>query len=152
RLTGQNIPEEIEVRGEVFMPAQAFADFNEARVEAGEIPFAKPRNAAAGSLRQKNPAEPAKRPLSMFVHGLGTVTGGEPITSQHHAYDLLEQWGLPVSPYTKLFHGTSAEVTQKVANYIADYGERRHDLVHQIDGIVVKVDHVTYQQQLGYTS
>lgn len=152
RLTGQDIPEELEVRGEVFMPAQDFVDFNEARVEAGEIPFANPRNAAAGSLRQKNPAETAKRPLAMFVHGLGTVTGGKPITSQHHAYDLLEQWGLPVSPYTKLIHGTSAEVAQQVGDYITEYGERRHELVHQIDGIVVKVDHVTYQQQLGYTS
>lgn len=151
RLVGDDIPEQLEVRGEVFMPIKDFTEFNEARVEAGEVPFANPRNAAAGSLRQKNPAETAKRPLAMFVHGLGIVSGTT-ITSQHQAYDLLEQWGLPVSPYTKLFHGTSDEVAEQVEHYISYYGEHRHDLVHQIDGIVVKVDRVTYQQQLGYTS
>ncbi|GAA2024471.1 NAD-dependent DNA ligase LigA [Yaniella flava] len=151
RLTGDNIPEELEVRGEVFMPAKDFEDFNEARVEAGEVPFANPRNAAAGSLRQKNAAETAKRPLAMFVHGLGTVTGTT-ITSQHQAYDLMQQWGLPISPYTKLLNGTSADVAEQVGEYIADYGGRRHELVHGIDGIVVKVDHVSYQRQLGYTS
>lgn len=151
RLTGDDIPEELEVRGEVFMPVKDFTEFNDARVEAGEVPFANPRNAAAGSLRQKNSAETAKRPLAMFVHGLGIVSGTT-ITSQHQAYDLLQQWGLPVSPYTKLFHGTSGEVAEQVEQYISYYGEHRHDLVHQIDGIVVKVDHVTYQQQLGYTS
>lgn len=151
RLVGEDIPDQLEVRGEVFMPVKDFTEFNEARVEAGEVPFANPRNAAAGSLRQKKPAETAKRPLAMFVHGLGTVSGTT-ITSQHQAYDLLQQWGLPVSPYTKLFHGTSAEVAEQVEHYISYYGEHRHDLVHQIDGIVVKVDHVAYQQQLGYTS
>lgn len=151
RLTGDNIPEELEVRGEVFMPAKDFEDFNEARIEAGEVPFANPRNAAAGSLRQKNAAETAKRPLAMFVHGLGTVTGTT-ITSQHQAYDLMQQWGLPISPYTKLINGTSAEVAEQVGEYIADYGGRRHELVHGIDGIVVKVDHVSYQRQLGNTS
>ena len=151
RLVGDDIPEQLEVRGEVFMPIKDFTEFNEARVEAGEVPFANPRNAAAGSLRQKNPAETAKRPLAMFVHGLGIVSGTT-ITSQHQAYDLLQQWGLPVSPYTKLFHGTSDEVAEQVEHYISYYGEHRHDLVHQIDGIVVKVDRVTYQQQLGYTS
>ena len=151
RLVGDDIPEQLEVRGEVFMPIKDFTEFNEARVETGEVPFANPRNAAAGSLRQKNPAETAKRPLAMFVHGLGIVSGTT-ITSQHQAYDLLQQWGLPVSPYTKLFHGTSDEVAEQVEHYISYYGEHRHDLVHQIDGIVVKVDRVTYQQQLGYTS
>src|SRR5699024_7999443 len=151
RLIGEDIPDQLEVRGEVFMPVKDFTEFNEARVEAGEVPFANLRNAAAGSLRQKNPAETAKRPLAMFVHGLGTVFGTT-IPSQHQAYDLLQQWGLPVSPYTKLFYGTSAEVAEQVEQYISYYGDHRHDLVHQIDGIVVKVDHVTYQLQLGYTS
>lgn len=151
KLTGDNIPEELEVRGEVFMPRTAFTELNDARAEAGQAPFANPRNAAAGSLRQKDPAETAKRRLAMFVHGLGTVTGAT-ITSQHQAYELLEQWGLPVSPYSRLIHGTSTEVAQRVGEYITEYGERRHELVHQIDGIVVKVDDVTYQQQLGFTS
>lgn len=151
KLTGDNIPEELEVRGEVFMPPQAFAQLNEARVAEGLDQFANPRNAAAGSLRQKDPAETAKRRLSMFVHGLGTVSGAT-ITSQHEAYDLLDSWGLPVSPYTKLVTGPSDTVAQDVIDYIEYYGEHRHDLVHQIDGIVVKVDDVTHQNQLGYTS
>ena len=151
KLTGDNIPEELEVRGEVFMPPQAFVELNEARADAGLAPFANPRNAAAGSLRQKDPAETAKRRLSMFVHGLGTVSGAT-VTSQHQAYELLESWGLPVSPYSKLITGPSDQVAQQVIEYIDDYGDRRHDLIHQIDGIVVKVDDVTYQQQLGYTS
>lgn len=151
KLTGDDIPEVLEVRGEVFMPPSAFAELNEARAEAGLAPFANPRNAAAGSLRQKDPAETAKRRLSMFVHGLGAVSGAT-ITSQHQAYEKLESLGLPVSPYNKLITGPSDKVAQQVIDYIEEYGERRHDLVHQIDGIVVKVDHVTYQQQLGFTS
>ncbi|HIW45540.1 MAG TPA: NAD-dependent DNA ligase LigA [Candidatus Yaniella excrementigallinarum] len=151
RLAGEDIPDELEVRGEVFMPGKDFSEFNKTRVAAGEAPFANPRNAAAGSLRQKDPAETAKRPLAMFVHGLGTATGTT-ITSQHHAYELLAQWGLPVSPYTKFIQGTPSQAVQQVSDYIAEYGEKRHDLVHQIDGIVVKVDDVTYQRQLGYTS
>ena len=151
KLTGDDIPEVLEVRGEVFMPPSAFEELNEARADAGLAPFANPRNAAAGSLRQKDPAETAKRRLSMFVHGLGTVSGRS-ITSQHQAYERLESLGLPVSPYNKLITGPSDKVAQQVIDYIEEYGDHRHDLVHQIDGIVVKVDHVTYQQQLGFTS
>ncbi|GAA4111324.1 NAD-dependent DNA ligase LigA [Enteractinococcus coprophilus] len=151
KLSGENVPEEIEVRGEIFMPGEAFTELNEARADAGLAPFANPRNAAAGSLRQKDPAETAKRRLAMFVHGFGTVTGAT-ITSQHQAYEKLAEWGLPVSPYSKLIRGTSTEVAKQVVDYIDHYGEHRHDLVHQIDGIVVKVDDMTYQRQLGFTS
>src|SRR5690625_5038620 len=133
------------------MPPSALAELNKARAEAELAPFANPRNAAAESLRQKDSAETAKRCLSMFVHGLGDVSGAT-ITSQHQAYEMLESLGLPVSPYNKLITGPSDKVAQQVIDYIEEYGERRHDLVHQIDGIVVKVDHVTYQQQLGFTS
>jgi len=152
KLQGENVPEELEVRGEVFMPPQAFRELNDARAEEGLAPFANPRNAAAGSLRQKDPAETAKRRLSMFVHGIGTVSGVTPVTSQHEAYERLASYGLPVSPYNKLVTGSSEQVAQEVIDYIDEYGDRRHDLIHQIDGIVVKVDHVTYQRQLGYTS
>ena len=151
KLTGDNIPAELEVRGEVFMPPQAFNELNDARADEGLAPFANPRNAAAGSLRQKDPAETAKRRLSLFVHGLGRVSGAT-VTSQHQAYELLASYGLPVSPYSKLITGPSDQVAQEVIEYIEDYGNRRHDLIHQIDGIVVKVDDVTYQRQLGYTS
>lgn len=151
KLAGDNIPAELEVRGEVFMPPQAFNELNDARADEGLAPFANPRNAAAGSLRQKDPAETAKRRLSLFVHGLGRVSGAT-VTSQHQAYELLASYGLPVSPYSKLITGPSDQVAQEVIEYIEDYGNRRHDLIHQIDGIVVKVDDVTYQRQLGYTS
>ncbi len=88
----------MEIRGEVFIPSKAFAEFNEALIEAGKAPLANPRNAAAGSLRQKDPAETAKRPLRMFVHGIGAREGLE-TTSQSDTYRQLEEWGLPISPY-----------------------------------------------------
>src|SRR5699024_1702673 len=121
RLAGEDIPDELEVRGEGFMPGKDVSAVNETRLAAGEAAFANPRNAAAGSLRQKDPAETAKRPLAMFVHGLGTATGTT-ITSQHHAYELLAQWGLPVSPYTKFIQGTPSQAVQQVSDYIAEYG------------------------------
>lgn len=152
KLTGKNFPEEVEVRGEIFMPSVDFKAFNETRVADGLAPFANPRNAAAGSLRQKDPAETAKRPLDMFVHGIGANTGFD-ITSQHQAYDLLAEWGLPVSPYTQLYTAeTPEQAREDVLEFIAEFGRRRHALVHEIDGIVVKIDDVDLQTQLGFTS
>src|SRR5699024_7425447 len=101
QLTGSNHPEELEVRGEIFMPSEEYAAFNDQLVASGHPPLANARNAAAGSLRQKDPAKTAKRPLSMFVHGVGARSGLE-LTSQHHTYDQLAEWGLPVSPYTEV--------------------------------------------------
>ncbi|CAM3076804.1 DNA ligase [Arthrobacter ulcerisalmonis] len=145
-LSGAGIPAEVEIRGEVFIPSTAFAEFNAALIEAGKAPLANPRNAAAGSLRQKDPAETAKRPLQMFVHGIGAREGlGS--ASQSETYALLKEWGLPVSPYFEVL-GTVAEVLA----YIKGYGEKRHKLLHEIDGIVVKVDDFATQRALGYTS
>ncbi|MEH0058374.1 NAD-dependent DNA ligase LigA [Auritidibacter ignavus] len=152
RLRGDNIPELVEVRGEIFMPSQAFREFNQQRAESGLAPFANPRNAAAGSLRQKDPALTAQRPLSMFVHGIGAREGLE-LTSQYETYQQLGEWGLPISPYTTFFSAESAEAAhQDVLDYIAQYGDQRHELVHDIDGIVVKIDDFDLQRQLGYTS
>ncbi|WP_394941968.1 NAD-dependent DNA ligase LigA [Psychromicrobium sp. YIM B11713] len=146
QLTGENLPEEVEIRGEVFIATKDFIALNEQMVEAGKAPFANPRNSAAGSLRQKDPAETAKRPLSMLVHGIGTRQGLE-VLSQSESYRLLKEWGLPTSPYFKVLDGY-----QEILDFIAHYGEHRHDLLHEIDGIVVKIDDFDTQRALGYTS
>jgi DNA ligase (NAD+) len=145
-LSGTSFPAEVEIRGEVFIPSKDFAAFNEALIEAGKAPLANPRNAAAGSLRQKDPAETAKRPLRMFVHGIG-ARDGLPTSSQSETYKLLAGWGLPVSPYLKVLGSF-----EEVLDFIKHFGEHRHDLLHEIDGIVVKIDDFATQRALGYTS
>lgn len=145
-LKGTDFPAEMEIRGEVFIPSKAFAEFNEALIEAGKAPLANPRNAAAGSLRQKDPAETAKRPLRMFVHGIGAREGLE-AQSQSDTYALLEKWGLPVSPYFEVLNNLD-----EVLGFIRKYGDQRHKLLHEIDGIVVKVDNFATQRALGYTT
>ena len=146
RLTGEPIPDLVEVRGEIFFPAEGFADLNASLVAAGDRPFANPRNAASGSLRQKDPSITASRPLKLIVHGLGARKGFEP-ASQSEAYEQLKEWGLPTSDRWRVF-GTLDEVRE----YIAYYLEHRHDLDHDIDGVVIKVDEVAVQRELGSTS
>ncbi len=146
QLSGSGWPAEFEVRGEVFIATDDFNAYNEALIEQGKAPLANPRNAAAGSLRQKDPEQTAKRPLRMFVHGLGR-SRDFPITEQSQAYELMREWGLPVSPY-----GRVVESLAQVREFIAEHGEKRHELIHDIDGIVVKVDDLSTQEQLGYTS
>jgi DNA ligase (NAD+) len=146
QLSGSGFPAEMEIRGEVFIPSKAFAEFNEALIEAGKAPLANPRNAAAGSIRQKDPAETAKRPLQMFVHGIGAREGLR-AASQSETYRLLAEWGLPVSPYFEVL-GSPAEVL----DFIGKYGDKRHSLLHEIDGIVVKIDDFATQRALGYTT
>ncbi|MHA6511301.1 NAD-dependent DNA ligase LigA [Tessaracoccus sp. Z1128] len=145
RLTG-DVPAVLEVRGEVFFPVSGFEELNASLVEAGKPPFANPRNAAAGSLRQKNPAVSASRPLRMLVHGIGAVEGIE-FTHQSQAYARLGEWGLPV-PDTF----TVVSSPREVAAFVRHHGEHRHDLSHEIDGIVVKVDNLAEQDRLGATS
>lgn len=145
-LTGDGVPELVEVRGEVFFPVAAFAELNASLVEAGKAPFANPRNAAAGSLRQKDPSVTANRPLDMLVHGIGARSGFD-IARQSEAYERLTAWGLPTSPYYRVLQ-TPAEVL----DFVAHYGEHRHDVSHEIDGIVIKVDEIARQRQLGTTS
>ena len=140
------LPAVLEVRGEVFFMLADFADLNATLVEAGKDPFANPRNSAAGSLRQKNPAVTARRPLRMICHGLGRVEGFAP-TTLHEAYVALRAWGLPVSEHTVRVQGLAA-----VRDRIEFWGERRHTIAHEIDGIVVKVDEFAQQRRLGSTS
>jgi len=146
QLSGSGWPHEFEVRGEVFIATQDFNAYNESLIEQGKAPLANPRNAAAGSLRQKDPAQTAKRPLRMFVHGVGR-NAGLGIANQSESYELMARWGLPVSPYSQVV-SSLAEVDE----FIAEHGRKRHELVHDIDGIVVKVDDLATQEQLGYTS
>ena len=145
-LTGEDVPGLIEVRGEVFFPTAGFADLNASLVEAGRAPFANPRNAAAGSLRQKDPRITASRPLRVIVHGVGQVEKWRP-SRQSEAYARFAVWGLPVSTRYRVV-STLADVRQ----YIAHYAEHRHNVEHEIDGVVVKVDDVTVQRRLGSTA
>jgi DNA ligase (NAD+) len=149
RLTGSDewpVPEFCEVRGEVFFPVAAFARLNESLIEADKAPFANPRNAAAGSLRQKDPRITASRPLRMVCHGLGARRGFDP-ARQSEAYAALRSWGLPVSDRAKV-----VPTLDDVLRFVDHYGEHRHDVEHEIDGVVVKVDSVALQRQLGSTS
>lgn len=145
-LTGDDLPEMLEVRGEVFFPVAEFARLNESLVMAGKAPFANPRNAAAGSLRMKDSAVTASRPLRMLVHGVGEGSGLA-VGSQSEAYETLRAWGLPVST-----RYTVVTTARAVHDFVAHYGEHRHDVEHEIDGIVVKVDDFAVQGMLGATS
>ena len=145
-LVGATIPSLIEVRGEVFFPLAAFNELNDALEELGKPLFANPRNAAAGSLRQKDPRVSAARPLSVVVHGIGAHEGVE-FVSQSAAYAALKEIGLPVSDRFTLC-ATRAEVEK----YVEHYGLHRHDVEHEIDGVVIKVDSTAAQTQLGFTS
>ncbi|MEX5708541.1 NAD-dependent DNA ligase LigA [Parafrankia sp. FMc6] len=146
RLRGPAVPELLEVRGEVFFPTERFTELNAALVEAGKAPFANPRNAAAGSLRQKDPRVTASRPLDMIVHGLGAHQGFD-VASQSGAYARFAELGLPVSAR----HEVLASVEDVLA-FVRRWGEHRHDVEHEIDGVVVKVDDFGQQRRLGATS
>ncbi|MGW3184776.1 NAD-dependent DNA ligase LigA [Kitasatospora sp. NPDC001119] len=166
RLKGENVPELVEIRGEVYFPTEEFdalnASFaeenerrrqeNEERAREGKRPramirlFMNPRNAAAGSLRQKDPHVTASRPLHMVVHGIGARVGFD-IDNQSHAYRLLHDWGLPTARHNRVV-GTLAEVRA----FIKHFGEQRHSVEHEIDGVVVKVDEIALQGRLGATS
>jgi DNA ligase (NAD+) len=140
------VPAVLEVRGEVYFRLVDFEELNAGLVAEGKAPFANPRNSAAGSLRQKNPAVTARRKLRMICHGLGHAEGFNPATL-HDAYLALKAWGLPVSAHTTQVTGIAA-----VAEQVTYWGEHRHDVEHEIDGLVVKVDDVALQRRLGATS
>jgi DNA ligase (NAD+) len=147
RLRGDDLPSVLEVRGEVFFPVARFEELNAALVEAGKVPYANPRNTASGSLRQKDPRVTASRGLSMVVHGVGKVVDGPQVTAQSGWYERLRAWGLPTSDRAKVVADLPA-----VQDFIDYYGEHRHDVEHEIDGVVVKVDDLSLQRQLGSTS
>jgi DNA ligase (NAD+) len=146
QLKGDTAPSLIEVRGEVFFPIQAFNELNESLEEAGKQLFANPRNGAAGSLRQKDPRVTASRPLSVVVHGVGAREGID-FDSQSSAYEKLKSLGLPTSDRFKV-----CDTRAEVEKFIQFYSDHRHDVEHEIDGVVIKVDSLSQQQQLGFTS
>jgi DNA ligase (NAD+) len=169
RLAGSGHPATLEVRGEVFMPVEAFGKLNSSLLDAGKAAFANPRNSAAGSLRQKDPRITASRALDAIIHGIGRVEGsdgsdisgsaagpgeeghleGAPDT-QSGWYERLHGWGLPVSRLYQVVPDMDG-----VREYIAHYAEHRHDPQgppYEIDGVVVKVDQIALQRQLGSTS
>ncbi|MEB0285529.1 NAD-dependent DNA ligase LigA [Cryobacterium sp. 10S3] len=155
RLSGTGHPPLMEVRGEVFFPVVAFADLNAQQVAAGERPFANPRNAAAGSLRQKaeGKSQEALRlmrarlgRLRMLVHGIGAWADPE-ADAQSAVYGLLADWGLPTSSYFRVEPDASG-----ASAFIAYYGEHRASVSHEIDGIVIKVDELALHAELGATS
>ena len=145
-LQGKNIPDFIEIRGEVFFPLKSFDELNETLEESGKPRFANPRNAAAGSLRQKDPRVTASRPLDMVVHGIGAMSGID-FESQSAAYEALKSWGLPTSSRYKVVDNPA-----KVREFIEYYLKHRHDVEHEIDGIVIKVNERSAQTALGSTS
>ncbi len=146
QLIGEKVPTLIEVRGEVFFPLAAFNELNESLEEAGKALFANPRNGAAGSLRQKDPRITASRPLNLVVHGVGALEGLD-FGSQSGAYAALKNLGLPTSDRFKVCINRG-----EVRKFIAFYEEHRHDVEHEIDGVVIKVDSIASQAKLGFTS
>ncbi|GAA2817087.1 NAD-dependent DNA ligase LigA [Nonomuraea rubra] len=147
RLKGDDVPSLVEIRGEVYIPVEDFKQLNEQLVEQGKPPFANPRNAAAGTLRQKDPRITAQRPLRMLVHGIGVWEGTEEPRAQSHCYDRLREFGLPVSDLVKVVPGLA-----EVDEFIEHYRVHRHDPAYEIDGVVVKVDDFRTQRELGSTS
>lgn len=145
-LAGKNLPNTLEVRGEVFFPIKAFDDLNDSLEEAGKPRFANPRNAAAGSLRQKDPKVTASRPLDVVVHGIGAADGIS-FNQQSSAYELLKGWGLPTSNRFKV-----VKTRKEVVAFINEYEKHRHDVEHEIDGVVIKVNEISIQNELGFTS
>lgn len=155
RLQGSDYPVLLEVRGEVFMPKAGFAALNLRQEEKGEKPFANPRNAAAGSLRQLDPKVTATRPLSFFCYGVGAVENKKQghvqrdILPGHHG-DIIQQlgkWGLPVCPEMVVVKGFKG-----CLEYYKKIGEKRDSLPYEIDGVVYKVDSIQQQQTLGFVS
>ena len=145
-LAGSGHPGVVEIRGEIFFAVADFNALNAGLIEEGKAPFANPRNSASGSLRQKDPKVTASRPLRMLVHGIGAWDDA-PLNNQSELYDLLKSWGLPTSERYEVVDSFDA-----IWRYIENYEKHRHDLEHEIDGVVIKVDERAEQRELGYTS
>ncbi|HAT1611381.1 TPA: NAD-dependent DNA ligase LigA [Raoultella planticola] len=147
RLRGDNIPQRLEVRGEVFLPQAGFEKINEEARRTGGKVFANPRNAAAGSLRQLDPRITAKRPLTFFCYGVGALNGGELPGSHSGRLQQFKAWGLPVSDRVTLCH-----TPEEVLTYYRKVEEDRPNLGFDIDGVVIKVDSLALQEQLGFVA
>ena len=145
-LLGENLPSVVEIRGEIFFGLADFAALNEGLIAQGKAPFANPRNSASGSLRQKDAAVTASRPLQMLVHGVGAWPDA-PVANQSDLYQMLKGWGLPTSNRYRV-----VDSAQGVLDFIDEFQALRHSLEHEIDGVVVKVDNLALQREFGFTS
>jgi DNA ligase (NAD+) len=146
KLRGQELPGELEVRGEVFLPRSRFEAMNREREEAEEEPFANPRNAAAGTIKSLDSKLTASRGLDIYVYSIAHVKGAT-IRSQSEALQRMSSWGLKTNPASRLCHGLD-----EVLAFCEEWREKRDSLQYEIDGVVVKVDRFSLQQELGYTS
>ncbi|WP_420745245.1 NAD-dependent DNA ligase LigA [Photobacterium damselae] len=147
KLQGNDWPTRIEVRGEVFMPKKGFEQLNQRALKKGEKTFANPRNAAAGSLRQLDSKVTATRPLSFYAYAVGIVEGRELEGSQYDRLCQLKSWGFPMSPEIR-----RVDSIEEVIDYHQMIGEKRESLEYDIDGVVIKVDKVDTQLQLGFVA
>jgi DNA ligase (NAD+) len=147
RLQGDDFPDVLEVRGEVFMPKEGFLALNERAHKMGEKVFVNPRNAAAGSLRQLDPRITATRPLALFCYGIGVIEGGYQPESHQDMLNHLRQWGLRINPETQLATGVEACLT-----FYKNMQEKRNQLSYEIDGVVYKVNNIADQKKLGFVS
>jgi DNA ligase (NAD+) len=146
-LEHRQIPDLLEVRGEVYLPIATFEDLNHAAGLSGEHRFVNPRNAAAGSLRQKDAAVTASRRLQMWAYQVGEIKGAAPMTSHHESLKYLAGLGFPVNPEIRLLDDLEAVIA-----HCQFWQERRHDLGYEIDGVVIKVDDLAQRELLGSTS
>lgn len=144
RLSGDDVPAVVEVRGEVYFPNSAFEAYNKEREEAGLPTYANPRNSASGSLRQLDSSETARRPLAMFVYSVGLVEGGQLPDTQWEILQTLKRWGLPVNPWTR-----KANTVEEVMAAVETAGEERASINYGIDGVVIKLDSISLQRNLG---
>ena len=147
KLIGDDYPETLEVRGEVFMPIAGFEAYNKKAREAGEKTFVNPRNAAAGSLRQLDPRLTAERPLDIYVYSVGIVEGREMPGNQDEVLDQLQEWGLKTCPERNVVEGIDGCLA-----YYEDLAARRDSLSYEIDGVVYKVNSRAEQRELGFVS
>jgi DNA ligase (NAD+) len=146
KLKGAGHPSQVEIRGEIFFGVEDFAKLNEGLVAEGKAPFANPRNSASGSLRQKDSKVTASRPLQMLVHGIGAWPDA-PVKNQSDLYKLLAGWGLPTTDKYRVVSSI-----EDVIKYIDEFEKKRHKLEHEIDGVVVKIDDLAKQREMGFTS
>lgn len=146
KLKGTGHPKQVEIRGEIFFGVADFAKLNEGLVVEGKAPFANPRNSASGSLRQKDPNVTASRPLQMLVHGIGAWADSAAL-NQSDLYQLLASWGLPTTDKYRV-----VSTADEVITYINEFEKNRHKLEHEIDGVVIKLDELAKQRELGFTS
>ena len=147
QLSGKNVPAVLEVRGEVYMPVAAFEELNVRQQELGLTRFANPRNAAAGSLRQKDPTTSRSRKLALWSYQLGEIEGGPSFKTHQETLAFLRECGLPVNDLI-----TAVDSLEAVHKYCEQRLADRHALAYEIDGVVVKVDNLAQRDELGFTS